>query len=225
MTLATEPPASAPQTSTPLPEQVSDHMQTHFPEDIDAGGWICARDYRDDTAVVVWRPCRDSDELLPGGARAVLIYRWHVSLQNKGFISVPRTDMEVFGRPDAQAPDGRARWLHITGWDPALAVGPRSFGDLDRELRRKIGVAPVHQVLLDPGSVPKLPRFMSGEMAPVHGLDFQYRDGGVDVRVVFRDEAEPLNRPPGWVLAVAEEHRLHGEGWDGDGWCRVGRSA
>jgi hypothetical protein len=131
-------PEDASEIPVDLPDRVDAHMRAHFPDDADAGGWICARDYRDNTAVVVWRSSGNA-ELLPGGARAVVITRWHMSLQNDGFISNPRTDMEVFGRPDEQSDDGRARWLHITGWDPGLMVEPRSIYELAAELRQKIG--------------------------------------------------------------------------------------
>ena len=128
---------TTPETVTDLPDQVDAHMQTHFPDDVEAGGWICARDYRDNTAVVVWRSSGNA-ELLPGGARAVVIAQWHMSLQNAGFISEPRTDMEVFGRPDEQSDDGRARWLHITGWDADLAAEPLSIYELAAELTEKV---------------------------------------------------------------------------------------
>lgn len=119
-----------------LAEKVSDHMQNLFSDDHDAGGWIVAEDHRDGTAVVVWQP-GNTEALLPGGARAILIYRWHVSLQNAGFASNPRTDMEVFGRPDEQSDDGRARWLHITGWD-AERVDHRTVDELVQAIRERV---------------------------------------------------------------------------------------
>ncbi|MFI1485679.1 hypothetical protein [Streptomyces sp. NPDC020747] len=223
MTTATETPVAEstvkPEAVTDLPGQVDAHMREHFPDTVDAGGWMTARDYRDNTAVVVWRP-GDAD-LMPGGIRAILIYRWHVSLQNAGFTCVPRTDMEVFGRPDEQAPDGRARWIHITGWDPELVRPHRSFTRLEKELRQKIGVAAEHQIHVDPASVPPLSGAMGGAPQPVHGLRFQYAEKRLYVTVVFKDTAEPLPDPPACVLAIAEEHRGHGTGWDGDGWCRL----
>lgn len=121
-----------------IPGRVNAHMQSSFPDDVDAAGWICARDYRDNTAVVVWRPAEGAPAMLPGGARATVIARWHMSLQNAGFISNPRTDMEVFGRPEEQSDDGRARWLHITGWDPELVVSEKSVFEWAEELIQKV---------------------------------------------------------------------------------------
>jgi len=137
MTLTVTEPTPPQPAGFDLATRVDAHMRTVFPDDVDAGGWICARDRRDNTVVVVWRSS-GNPTLLPGGARAVIIARWHTSLQNAGFVSEPRTDMEVFGRPDEQSDDGRARWLHITGWDPALMVEPRSIDQLAAELARKV---------------------------------------------------------------------------------------
>lgn len=119
-----------------LAEKVSDHMQALYPDDTDAGGWICAEDHRDGTAVVVWRP-GNTEALLPGGARAILIYRWHATLQNAGFVSNPRTDMEVYGRPGEESDDGRARWLHITGWDAGMA-DQRTTAELAHAVRSRV---------------------------------------------------------------------------------------
>lgn len=205
---------SAVSTDAGLPEQVSAHMQDNFPEDVDAGGWICARDFRDNTAVVVWRPCRDNHELLPGGARAILIYRWHVSLQAAGFISVPRTDMEVFGRPDEQAPDGRARWLHITGWDAGLVVEPRGLHELVRDLTHKVSPSLLrHSVQLDPVRTPVTDTVYKRAVRP-DLIDLVYRaDGGVAAVVYEGDTGHPLGaRLPGWVRELADKHRWHA--WD-----------
>lgn len=219
VTTATKTPAVEstvkPETVTDLPGQVDAHMREHFPYTVDAGGWVTARDYRDNTAVVVWRP-GDAD-LMPGGIRAILIYRWHVSLQNAGFICVPRTDMEVFGRPDEQAPDGRARWIHITGWNPELVRPDKSLDRLAYELRRKLGVAEEHIVPVDPATTPLLPSRLTGSAGRVHSLQFSEYKGRLQVTVNFENFAESLPNPPDWVLAIAEEHDGHGEGRCGDG--------
>jgi hypothetical protein len=202
-----------PETVTDLPGQVDAHMREHFPYDEPAGGWETARDYRDNTAVVVWR--RHGTDL-PGGSRGILLYHWHLSLQSAGFICVGRTDMEVFGRPDEQSPDGRAMWIHVTGWEPNEVRPPRTVGQIAYELRRKLGVAEEHVVPVDPATSPRLPHFMDGAMDRVHGLRFSEQNGRLKVTVVFRDAAEPLPNPPAWVLALAEEHKGHGEGWCGE---------
>ncbi|CAL9371472.1 hypothetical protein [Streptomyces sp. enrichment culture] len=216
MTATIDTPIITPPAGIDLADQVRIHMETLFPEDVDAGGWICARDSRDGTAVVVWRPTKERSTLLPGGARAVLVYRWHVSLQNAGFIVTPRTDMEVFGRPDEEADDGRARWMHITGWDPDRVVKPRTVQQLATELKQKVGVTPTHRVRLNAATVAELPD--SGSR--IRALLFQYRDDGtVDVDVNLDSTCQSWPNPPAWVLAIAEQHRSHGTGWDGDGWC------
>ncbi|MFF8829295.1 hypothetical protein [Streptomyces sp. NPDC015131] len=121
-----------------LADRVDRHMNEHFPDTAAAASWVTARDERDNTAVVVAQP--GYDQTLPAGARAIHLYRWHISLSDAGFISDPRTDMEVFGRPDEQAPDGRARWLHITGWDPTRIVPVRTLPELANELKRRLGI-------------------------------------------------------------------------------------
>jgi hypothetical protein len=117
--MTTTAPAPAPTSKAvdwALAERVSRHMQTHFPDTMAAASWVVARDERDNTAVVVAQP--GYDNTLPGGCRAIHLYRWHSSLRDAGFTCEGRTDMEVFGRPDEQSTDGRARWIHVTGWEP-----------------------------------------------------------------------------------------------------------
>lgn len=196
-----------------IPGQVDAHMKEHFPYDEAAGGWETARDYRDNTAVVVWRR---NGTTLPGGSRGILLYRWHLSLENAGFICEGRTDMEVFGRPDEQSEDGRAMWIHVTGWEPSEVRPPRTVGQIACELRRKLGVAEEHVVPVDPAATRCLPRAISGAMDRVHALWFSEYKGQLQVAVAFQDAAEPLPHPPDWVLAIAADHEGHGEGWCGD---------
>lgn len=198
------------ETTTGLPERVRDHMEEHFPEPAAAGDYLVARDYRDNTAVVVWR--KGTDPHIPGGASAFLIYHWHISLTNAGFICTGRTDMEVFGRPDEQSPDGRARWIHVTGWDPQLVRESTSVGQEASRLRDRLGVVVPHMVRLDPASVPPLDN-AAGQPMPVHALGFKRVGGRLYVTVEFEDSAEALGVDlPDWVLAIAKEHEGCGEG-------------
>lgn len=198
------------ETVTGLPERVLAHMEEHFPEPVEAGDYLVARDYRDNTAVVVWR--KGTDPHMPGGASSFLIYHWHISLTNAGFICVGRTDMEVFGRPDEQSPDGRARWIHITGWDPTLVVEPKSLSEEAKRLRDRLGIVLPHMVRVDPASVPPLVN-ATGQALPVHALGFKHVDGRLYATVQFEDSAERLGVDlPEWVLAIAKEHEGCGEG-------------
>lgn len=105
-------------TSTRLAERVSDHMQ-RFAE-TNAARWTVAADHRDNTAAVVWRA--GSDPTLPRTCRGIVLWRWLCSLRDAGFEAHPRTDMEIFGRPDEESPDGRAYWLHVTDWKAPQAT-------------------------------------------------------------------------------------------------------
>lgn len=100
---------------TALASRVADVMTRIHPETQDCiGGWTVAEDHRDGTAVVVWR---QGDGTWPATLRGTVMWRWLWALRGDGFTVEPRLDMEVFGRPDEESPDGRARWLHVTAWD------------------------------------------------------------------------------------------------------------
>jgi hypothetical protein len=187
-----------------LAERVSLHMQEHFPDTEAAASWTVARDERDNTAVVVAQP--GYDHTMPGGARAIHLYRWHCSLREAGFLAEGRTDMEVFGRPDEQSPDGRARWIHVTGWAAPTVPEPmwisRGFRD--------------HHVKLRPSDHPPMNDVMRAGIRPDLAV-FTYREdgkyGGMTV-VVYTDEiGHPVavNKVPAWLWAIGEAHRDHAE--------------
>jgi hypothetical protein len=202
-----------------LAERVSQHMQTHFPDTMAAAGWLVARDERDNTAVVVAQP--GYDNTLPGGCRAIHLFRWHTSLGNAGFLSEPRTDMEVFGRPEDQSPDGRARWLHITGWDPARIVPERSIPELIGELTRKIGLLPEHWVVLGEGEDRLVDTIFGGQVRPDTAV-FKYApDGSIGVTVYAGEAGYSVSnaKVPDWLLTIGDNHRGHiGE----QSWCYLG---
>lgn len=107
-----ERPAYPPPTPGPLGEMVAQHM-ARFDEQT-GGDYEVAVDHRDDTAVVVWRPGMFGSM---AGVRGTMLWRWLCSLRDAGFTAQPRTDMEVFGKPDEEA--DIAWWLHVTDWaDP-----------------------------------------------------------------------------------------------------------
>jgi hypothetical protein len=192
-----------------LAERVSQHMQTHFPDTMAAASWTVARDERDNTAVVVAQP--GYDRTLPGGCRAIHLFRWHTSLSDAGFICEPRTDMEVFGRPDEQSPDGRARWLHITGWDPAPIVPHRTIPELITELTGKIGLLPEHWVVLEQGEQRLVETVFAGLVRPDTAV-FKYKpDGSISVSVYVGETGHRVSdvRVPDWLLKVGEAHRDH----------------
>lgn len=188
-------------TTTPtewaLAEHVSHHMQTHFPDTTPAAAWQVARDERDNTAVVIAYP--GNDPHLPGGCYATHLYQWTNSLRDAGFTVEPRTDMEVFGRPDEPSPTGRARWIHITAWSqPEETPEDRSF---------KIPGPRKHFVNIAPGSVPPLYCIGSRAMDTVWGFRFARLDGRLLVTVVFGASAWLMcGEPPQWVLDIAREH-------------------
>lgn len=97
-----------------LAYRVAEVMTRIHPETRDViGGWTVAEDHRDGTAVVVWQ---QGDGTWPATLRGTVMWRWLWALRGAGFTVEPRLDMEVFGRPDEESPDGRARWLHVTAW-------------------------------------------------------------------------------------------------------------
>lgn len=202
-----------------LAERVSRHMQTVFPDTEAAASWVVARDERDNTAVVVAQP--GYDHTLPGGCRAMHLFRWHTSLQYAGFTSEPRTDMEVFGRPEEQSHDGRARWLHITGWDEARIIPYRTVPELVRELKRKIGTLPQHHVRLRPADNPPMDDVQRKGIRPDLAV-FTYHDdgkyGGMDVDVYANQTGYPVavGNVPAWLWAIGEAHRDHA---DNLSWC------
>lgn len=180
-----------------LAERVSQHMQTHFPDTVPAASWTAARDERDNTAVVV--AFSGSDPNLPSSAYAIHAYRWLCSLRAAGFTCEARTDMEVFGRPDEQAPGGRARWTHVTNWaQPERPSEDRSF---------KTGGRREHFVGVTPGSVPDLYCIGSRSLGVVWGFRFARYDGRLDITAVFESSAWAMcGEPPQWVLDIAREH-------------------
>lgn len=104
--------------SVGLTARVAAHMEQFA--DSECGGWLVAEDHRDGTAVVVWQ-AREMFGGMPG-IGGTMLWRWMWSLRGAGFAAVPRTDLEVFGRPDEESE--YARWLHITAWSaPGLGVG------------------------------------------------------------------------------------------------------
>lgn len=200
MTITTMAPAPASTTADwELAERVSRHMQTHFPDTTAAASWTVARDERDNTAVVVAGP--GDDPTMPGGSYGIHAYRWMCSLRDAGFTAEARTDMEVFGRPDEQAPDGRARWLHITSWSKPLPVPPEKRGFVVPGPRE-------HFVSVTPGSTPKL--FSVGAQGPdtVWGFRFSYYKGRLTIAVDFEHSCwRLLGEPPEWVLDIARAHK------------------
>lgn len=208
-------PTTAPATTAAdweLAERVSRHMQTHFPDTTAAASWTVARDERDNTAVVVVGP--GDDPTMPGGSYGIHAYRWLCSLRDAGFTVEPRTDMEVFGRPDEQAPDGRARWMHITAWNETAAVPERSIVDLAEELCQKIGLRPQHYVQLDPTAHPPVDTAF-GAVVHAETACFTYHPdgkyGGLTV-TVYQDETGyqvGVDKVPAWLREIGEAHREH----------------
>ncbi|MFF9309993.1 hypothetical protein ACF1BS_03690 [Streptomyces sp. NPDC014748] len=200
----TSSPASA---GCDLAERVNRHMQEHFPYTTAAASWTVARDQRDNTAVVIAGPGDDPN--LPGGSYSIHAYHWHCSLQDAGFTVEPRTDMEVFGRPDEQSPDGRARWMHITGW--AAPTGR------PRKVERRLPAQ--HFVDVTPGSVPQLHNVGSDCLDTVHGFRFSHYKGRLSVAVVFAASCWTLvGEPPDWVVEIARQHA----DCPAAKWCRPG---
>jgi hypothetical protein len=115
--------------------------------------------------------------------------------------------MEVFWRPTEESPDGIARWVHITSWQPAEARPPRTISELAKGLRDKLGVLPDHTVVLNPARVPPI------EGRPVIGFSFRTYKGELVVKVDWDGESALLPNPPQWVLDLAREHEGHGEEW------------
>lgn len=195
-----------------LAERVSRHMQTHFPETTAAASWTVARDERDNTAVVVVGP--GDDPTMPGGSYGIHAYRWLCSLRDAGFAVEPRTDMEVFGRPDEQSPDGRARWMHITGWSEAAIVPERSVFELVTELCQKIGMRPRHYVQLDPTAHPLVDTAF-GAVVQAETACFTYQPdgkyGGMTVTVYQGETGYQVGvgKVPAWLQEIGEAHREH----------------
>lgn len=183
---------------TGLAEQADAHMQTIHPEATAVGGWTVARDNRDGSAVVVWRT---GLEPVQPGVRGGVLYRWLVSLRGAGFTGVARTDMEVFGRPGEESPDGFARWLHVTGWSEPGTAASTVLPPLPPVPPQVIVPMPRGRRLVCP---------LSG--VPVTELVFTYRPGR-PVEIVLHYEQgdwdfaglEP--QPPKWLAELAEQHR------------------
>ncbi|MEU6365706.1 hypothetical protein ABZ876_08115 [Streptomyces sp. NPDC046931] len=217
-------PTTAPATTVAdweLAERVSRHMQTHFPETTAAASWTVARDERDNTAVVVGP---GDDPTMPGGSYGIHAWRWLCSLRDAGFTAEPRTDMEVFGRPDEQSPDGRARWMHITDWSEAAIVPERSIVELVDELCQKIGMRPQHYVELDPTAHPPV-QAVFGAVVHAETACFTYHPdgecGGMTV-TVYQDETGhkvARGKVPAWLWEIGEAHREHA-GYVG-AWCHL----
>lgn len=196
-----------------LGDRVTAHMETRYPYTEASGGWKCLLDQRDNTVAIAYTV--GSDLLNTAGIRGNVLYQWLCSLRDDGFAVEPRLDMELYGRPNEESPDGRAQWLHVTGWDPGRIVPSRSLAELAQDLRDKLGVISEHRVTLDPDRVPAL-RDVSGQHRPVTGLCFGYRNGRLQVGADLQGgDAQLVARPPQWVLDIAEEHR----GCPAPGWC------
>jgi hypothetical protein len=187
-------------------------MKTRFPDDEESGGWTVARDSRDNTAVVVWRAA--SDLLTMPQIRGFQLGRWLDSLRDAGFAAEPRTDMEVFGRPDEQSADGRARWLHVSNWVEPKAR-PESLGN-------RIGKV-CHHVILDPATTPLMDNYWRKGIRPDMVAFTYHPDDICDglTAVVYaagEEEGDPLGvYIPAWLRAIAEAHRDHAMEWS---WCR-----
>ncbi|MFE2497159.1 hypothetical protein [Streptomyces scopuliridis] len=184
--------------SLDLAERVDKHMLKTWPGS-PIGNWQTAVDYRDGTAIVIWR----SGDVGPAqpSVRGMMLYRWLGSLRDAGFTAEARTDMACFGRPDEESPV--AWWLQITGWaepEPEPVPAP-----LERYPRPMGG----HRVTALP-SDPQLP----GLDRP-SGYQFTYWAPGDFPRPVtytleyeHQGYAEALSVPlPEWLAALAEEHR------------------
>lgn len=209
---------TAPRTSInyELAERVSRHMQTHFPDTTPAASWQVARDDRDGTAVVVAFP--GSNRTLPGGCYAIHAYHWLCSLRDAGFTVEARTDMEVFGRPDEQAPGGRARWIHVTAWEPKPPVRERSVPEMVAELKQKLGLLPQHYVRLNPADHPPVDAINRQDIhADLARFTYQPDDkhGGLTVTVYQDETGYPIgvDKVPTWLRELGEAHRAHGDGW------------
>jgi hypothetical protein len=197
--------------NTDLPARVSAHMQTHFTDDTEAGGWTCARDHRDNTAVVVWRPA--GDLLTTPRIRGLQLSRWLDSLRDAGFVGEPRTDMEVFGRPGEESPDGIARWLHITGWSEPVRAECAQRGTYKVQ----------HTVQLDPAATPLLDTPWRTRIRP-ESATFIYHPngdfGGMTVVAYAGEDGDMLADIPAWLREIGDAHREHA--WDRS-WCYLDR--
>ncbi|AWT42610.1 MULTISPECIES: hypothetical protein [Streptomyces] len=202
-----------------LAERVSRHMQTHFPDTTAAASWTVARDERDNTAVVVAGP--GDDPTMPGGSYGIHAYRWLCSLRDAGFTAEPRTDMEVFGRPDEQAPGGRARWLHITAWDETAIRPERSIVGLVNELCQKIGLLPQHFVQLDPSAHPPVDAAFGAAVRADTARFAYHPDGGMTVAVYQGETGYPVStgQVPAWLREIGEAHREHASPFGT--WCHL----
>lgn len=186
--------------SRDLADQVTAHMQTIQPDTAPTGGWTVARDTRDATAVVVWRP---GDEPVQPQVRGMVLYRWLCGLRDAGFEAQARTDMAVFGRPNEESRDRIARWLHVTSWSEPDAVVAAPLPPLPPEPPRRTVPVPRGRRLACP---------LSG--TPVSELVFTYLPGGVEIVLHYEtadyDWAQIETEPPPWLRKLAEQHRPTG---------------
>jgi hypothetical protein len=190
-------------TITPtLAQRVSDHMTAHFPTADLHGAWNVACDTRDGSAVVVWRP---GDEPAQPQVRGMLLYRWLCSLRDAGFTGEARVDMTVFGRP-VDSPDGIARWLHVTAWSERMAAAVAPLPPLPP-------VPPHAYVPLTPEQGREFRCPLSG-IVPGEVHVRYLPDGAVDMTLTYesgdRHWGQGIPRPPGWLLALVEQHRPAG---------------
>lgn len=184
--------------ATTLAARVAAHMTAISSDTTPTAGWTVARDRRDETAVVVWRTGTDGP--VQPQVRGMVLYRWLCSLRDAGFTGDARTDMAVFGQPEAQSPDRIARWLHLTGW---AAPTTRAGGPL-----APLPPAPLRVTV----PIPQGRRLVCPLTGlPAAELVFTYRLGGVQIVLHYetaeQDWAQVETEPPGWLVALAEEHR------------------
>jgi hypothetical protein len=184
--------------------QVDEHMVSNFPS-TPAGDWEVARDPRDLTAVVVWR--LGTMGFTQPGVRGAMLYRWLCSLHDAGFVVQSRLDMEVFGRPDEESPDGYAHWLHITGWsEPQPRVRNTCLERSPRPMYR-------HRVTAHPTD----PNPFGGPTgyASSRPIGYHFTYWAPDVfphpityAIEYATHSEGMSiLPPDWLVALAEEHR------------------
>jgi hypothetical protein len=187
-------------------DRVSAHMETTFPYIETSGGWICLRDERDGSAAIAYK--NGSSLLDTVGIRGNMLWRWMCSLRDVGFTVEPRLDMELYGDPDAESPDGRARWLHVSAWATPV----------ERKPRMQLFPYDSHVVVLDPDANPPMDGVMHKGVRPNLAV-FTYlpdgRYGGMTVSVYANEVGQPVatNAVPSWLWDIGMAHRGHKKSW------------
>lgn len=187
-------------TTLELGDKVSHYMETTYPYTEVEGGWVCLRDERDGSVAIVWRVA--SELLNTPGIRGNVLYKWMCSLRDVGFTVEPRLDMEIYGRPDEESPDGRAQWLHVTGWsEPAPPKPPIQLFTFRQ-----------HHVQLVPDANPAMDDVCRKDIRPDLACFAYHPDGkygGITVAVYVGEKGHPVGdgRVPAWLWAIGEAHQ------------------